>query len=125
MYKKDWKKHNKGKTTIDKRDFVDLTRGIWKLNTECRGLTKANFPVDLPEKCIRLLSYEGDVILDPFMGSGTTAESCLRTNRKYIGFEISKKYCDIMKCRTTQQRLNNGDGIPPKPKVLGILPTII
>lgn len=105
LYKRDWKKHNKGKSTIGKEDFIDLTRGIWNLNTETKGLTKANFPVDLPEKCIRLLSYEGDLVLDPFMGSGTTAEACLRLNRRYIGFELSKAYCEKMKCRTEQERL--------------------
>jgi len=82
-----------------------LTRGIWKIGTEHSGLTKSNFPVDLPEKCIRLLSYEGDVVLDPFMGGGTTYEACLRTKRRPIGFEISKKYCDDMKVRTEQSRL--------------------
>lgn len=49
-------------------------------------------PVMLMERLIRLSSNEGDIILDPFMGSGTTAISCLLSNRKYIGFEYTKKY---------------------------------
>ena len=68
--------------------------GIWKLGTT-RGKTKACFPENLPKMCIELLSYVGDTVLDPFMGSGTTAVACVKNNRKYIGFEISKEYCEI------------------------------
>lgn len=95
MYKNQWKKNKKGTTKIDKREFVDLTRGIWKIKTETSQNTKANFPVDLPKKCISLLSYEGDVILDPFMGSGTTAVASKLLDRYYIGFEISEEYRNV------------------------------
>ncbi|HHE65772.1 MAG TPA: site-specific DNA-methyltransferase [Bacteroidetes bacterium] len=115
MYKKIWKRKNKGVTQISKRDFVDLTRGIWKIGTQSKQLTKANFPVDLPEKCIRLLSYEGDVILDPFMGSGTTAVACKQLGRNFIGFEISKKYVDIANKRLSQQTLMKVKGNSSQP----------
>ena len=52
-------------------------------------------PVELMVKLIRIHSKEGDIVFDPFMGSGTTAIACLKTGRKFIGCEISKKYCDI------------------------------
>jgi site-specific DNA-methyltransferase (adenine-specific) len=55
----------------------------------------AVFPIDLPNFCIKAFTKIGDLILDPFMGSGTTAIACLNTNRQYIGFELSKKYCDL------------------------------
>jgi hypothetical protein len=60
---------------------------------------KTIHPCPIPEeliiRIILLLTKEGDTILDPFMGSGTTAVACLRTNRKYIGIEMSQKYIDI------------------------------
>lgn len=101
-YKENWKKAEKGISTIDKDDFVKLTRGRWDIKTETRGLTKANFSVDLPTKAINLLSYEGDTILDPFMGSGTTAVAAIKTNRHYIGFEISPDYCKIAEDRISK-----------------------
>ena len=55
----------------------------------------AAFPLQLPERCIKLFTYEGDVILDPFMGSGTTAIACIKTNRKFIGFELDEEYFNL------------------------------
>ncbi len=52
-------------------------------------------PVELIKKLIQLTTNEGDLILDPFMGSGTTAVACLESSRDYIGFEISKEYCKL------------------------------
>ena len=52
-------------------------------------------PVKLMERIILLTTKEGDTILDPFMGSGTTALACINTNRNFIGFELDKHYCDI------------------------------
>ena len=101
-YKDNWKKATKGVSTIVKDDFVKLARGIWDIKTETRGLTKANFSIDLPTKAINLLSYEGDVVLDPFMGSGTTAVAAIKLNRHYIGFEISEEYCKIADNRVKQ-----------------------
>jgi site-specific DNA-methyltransferase (adenine-specific) len=103
-YKENWKKLENGTSTIEKDDFVKLTRGVWDIKTETRGLTKANFSLDLPTKAINLLSYDGDVILDPFIGSGTTAVAAKKLNRHYIGFEISENYCKI-----AENRLNNLD----------------
>jgi len=52
-------------------------------------------PHILIEKLIEYFSKEGDVVLDPFIGSGTTAVACKKLNRNFIGFEISEEYCDI------------------------------
>lgn len=95
LYKERWKKDKRGISDIDKEDFVKLTRGIWNIKTETNGLTKANFSLDFANKCIKLLSYQCELIYDPFMGSGTVAAACKINNRKYIGSEISKNYCDI------------------------------
>jgi len=95
LYKNSWKKHEKGISDISKNDFINLTHGKWNIKTETKGLTKANFSIDLANKCIQLLSYKNDIILDPFMGSGTTAVSCIKNDRRYIGIEISQNYCNI------------------------------
>lgn len=69
---------------------------IWEIAI-AQNKTKhpAVFPLQLATDHILSWSNEGDVVLDPFMGSGTTAVACIKNNRKYIGFEISAQYCDI------------------------------
>lgn len=94
-YKEKWKKEKNGVSDISKDEFVKLTRGIWDIKTETRGLTKANFSLDFATKAIKLLSYQDDIVLDPFMGSGTTALACLNNKRKFVGFELSPKYTQI------------------------------
>lgn len=96
-YKDQWKKKNKGESTITKEDFMEGCFGVWDINTTTSQTTKANFPIRLPELCINLLSYRDDIVLDPFVGSGTTAIAAKKLGRKYIGFEISKNYCEIAK----------------------------
>lgn len=102
-YKQNWHKQNKGISTIEKQDFVSLTRGRWNIKTETRGLTKANFSIDFAYKVINLLSYKNDIVFDPFMGSGTTAIACIKCNRQYIGSEISKNYFEIANKRIKEE----------------------
>ena len=64
----------------------------------------AVFPNKLAEDQILSWSNPGDIVLDPFVGSGTTALECVKNNRSYIGFEISAKYCDIANKRLSTQR---------------------
>ena len=99
LYKKYWKKKNKGKSTIEKDYFIKATRGIWDIGTDKKRLTKATFPEKLPNLCINLLTYEDDIVFDPFMGSGTTAVVCKKLKRRYIGIEISPEYCQIARNR--------------------------
>lgn len=69
---------------------------IWKVNTDKREIGHpAIFPEQLAQDHIISWSNEGDIVLDPFIGSGTTAIACINTNRNYIGFELDKHYCDI------------------------------
>jgi len=89
--KKNWKKESNGTSTIDKELFLEGISGIWDLGTTV-GNTIACFPEKLPYMCIQLLSYENDVVFDPFSGSGTTCYVAKNCNRKYLGFEISKNY---------------------------------
>ena len=61
-------------------------------------------PEKLIQQIINKSSKEDDIILDPFMGSGTTAIACLNTNRKYIGFELDKEYFDIAEKRIKENK---------------------
>jgi len=98
LYKKNWKKiSGSQKSDITKREFMEWTNGIWSFNGESKKKVghPAPFPVELPRRCIKLFSYVGDVILDPFLGSGTTLIAAYLNKRKGIGVEIDKEYCDL------------------------------
>ena len=90
--------------TIEKEDFINWTKSIWSfpaVNAKKIG-HPAPFPIELPHRLINLYSYEGDVVLDPFCGSGTTCIAAFQNNRKYIGYEIKKDYVKL-----SYDRLNN------------------
>lgn len=76
-------------------------KNIWTYSVGNSGVKghPAVFPLQLAKDHILSWSNEGDIILDPFMGSGTTAVAAIETGRKYIGFEISKEYCEIAEKR--------------------------
>ena len=98
-YKRDRKKTEKEikQNTISKEEFMEWTKSIWTFNAESarRVGHPAPFPIDLPYRLIQLYSFTTDIILDPFMGSGTTAIAALKSIRNYIGFEISKDYIEL------------------------------
>ena len=62
----------------------------------------APFPVELPYRLIQLYTFENDIILDPFLGAGTTCIAALKTKRNYVGYDIDKKYCDLAEQRIKQ-----------------------
>jgi site-specific DNA-methyltransferase (adenine-specific) len=97
MYKRQWSRKNKGKTTISREEFMEWTNGMWTFCGENRKRIghPAPFLIELPLRCIKLFSFEGDLILDPFVGSGTTMLACLATNRKGLGIDIDKSYLEI------------------------------
>lgn len=69
---------------------------VLHLATECANRKhSATFPISLPAWFIKLFTQEGDLVLDPFIGSGTTALACLELNRHFIGIELMKQYCDL------------------------------
>jgi DNA modification methylase len=70
--------------------------------TECGNKShSAAFPISLPSWFIELFTQKNDVVLDPFVGSGTTAVAAVELGRKYIGIDISKEYCDLARERTS------------------------
>jgi DNA modification methylase len=82
------------KNTITKQQFMEWTKSIWTMNPESarRVGHPAPFPEELPFRLIQLYSFKDDIILDPFMGSGTTAVASIKSDRKFVGYDISQEY---------------------------------
>lgn len=76
--------------------------------TECSNKNhNAVFPIDLPLWFIKLFTQEGDVVLDPFIGSGTTSVAAKRLYRNYVGIDINKEYCQLAESRLSEESLKN------------------
>ena len=102
LYKKRWKKlSGSKKSDITKNEFIEWTNGVWTFMGESKKRVghPAPFPVELPRRCIKLFTFVGDRVLDPFLGSGSTLIACILTERKGIGLEIERNYCQIAKQR--------------------------
>lgn len=84
---------------------IGVRNNIWKLNSVKKNDTghPAPYPVELVIDHILSWTNKGDIVLDPFMGSGTTAIACIQTHRQYIGFEISKEYVDMANKRIMKE----------------------
>lgn len=104
VFRKSLKLKHKGTPTIDKQDFINWSNGTWSFN--CAKVKDtghpAAFPIELPRRCIQLFTYEGDVVMDPFLGSGTTALAAIETGRKYVGFEIDSVYFENARAKINQ-----------------------
>lgn len=76
---------------------MEWTKSIWTMNAESarRIGHPAPFPEELPYRLIQLYSFKGDIILDPFLGSRTTAISAIKSDRKFVGYDISQEYIDL------------------------------
>ena len=91
----------KGVSTVGRDEFLEFTKSVWEFPAASakRAGHPAPFPTELPRRLIELYSYKDDVVLDPFMGSGATAEAALRCGRRYIGYEISADYAEAAQSR--------------------------
>jgi DNA modification methylase len=80
--------------TIFRDEFLEATVDVWELPPESASRVghPAPFPVELPQRLIDLYTYRGDLVLDPFMGSGTTALAALRTERHFVGYDTDPTY---------------------------------
>ncbi len=91
--------------TIDTDEFLEATIDIWEIQSE--RATKvghpAPFPVALPRRLIELYTYKGDLVLDPFIGSGTTAVAAVETGRHYVGFDTEPEYVDLARGRLSSR----------------------
>ena len=101
LYKGEWKKQYKGQSDIQKQEFMDWTNGLWTFNGESKKRIghPAPFPRELPKRCIKLFSYVGDVVCDPFSGSGTTMIESYLNKRQFVGIELDNGYCKLSKNR--------------------------
>lgn len=95
------KNANKRKNTISREEFLEFTKSVWKFDAEpaTRVRHPAPFPVELPFRLIQLYTFEEEVLLDPFMGSGQAAIAAIKTNRHYVGYEIEKEYVRLAESR--------------------------
>jgi len=95
--------------TITRDQFMEWTKSVWTMNPESakRVNHPAPFPVELPHRLIQLYTFQGDVVLDPFMGSGSTAVAALQADRCYVGYDTSQEYVERAQARllsvTTQR----------------------
>ena len=98
-YKRERDKEEKElrKDNITKEEFIEWTKSVWTMNPESakRIGHPAPFPEELPNRLIKLFSFTNDIVIDPFMGSGTTAIAAIKNNRNFVGYEINKEYINL------------------------------
>ncbi len=93
------------KSTITKEQFLEYTKSVWDFSAESARKIghPAPFPVELPYRLIQLYTFEGEVVLDPFMGSGQTALAALKSGRHYVGYEINAEYRELAQKRIAER----------------------
>lgn len=91
-------------STLMTEDFLALTLDVWSIPAESarRVGHPAPFPVELPEQLIRLYTFEGDLVLDPFMGSGSALVAAARLGRRYVGYDLDPAYVEIARRRVAE-----------------------
>jgi modification methylase len=95
---------NDKKSTITRDEFLEYTKSVWSFGSESAKKIghPAPYPVELPARCIKLYTFEGDVVLDPFLGSGTTAVAAKALGRHFAGYEVDNEYVKL-----ARERLKN------------------
>jgi len=91
--------------TIQKEDFLAWTKSMWDFPAvQARKIGHpAPFPVELPHRCIQLYTYLGDIVLDPFAGSGSTVVAAQDDERHFVAYEIDPDYCQLAWSRLAEQ----------------------
>ncbi|MBS1837745.1 MAG: site-specific DNA-methyltransferase [Actinobacteria bacterium] len=100
--------------TITRDEFMEATTDVWEIPPEraTRVGHPAPFPVELPLRLIDLYTYRGDVVLDPFMGSGSTAVAAVRSGRSFVGFDLDADYVAIAQRRVQEERDRVAHAVP-------------
>jgi len=113
VYSKDQFKLEKDEQSKDSDitavEFQTFIASTWSMNAETRNFANhpCRFPENLPYRCIKLYSYPNDIVLDMFNGTGTTTAVAVKTNRRYIGIDLDKNYCDCAEDRIAQEILRS------------------
>ncbi|MGI6611051.1 MAG: DNA-methyltransferase [Limnochordia bacterium] len=104
--KGDFSRPDRGTSDISKEEFMKATLSVWEIAPEraSRVGHPAPFPVELATRVVQLYSYVGDVVLDPFNGSGSTTLAAAIHDRHYVGYDISAEYCAIAQRRLDEAR---------------------
>jgi DNA modification methylase len=107
--KETFKRQNPEKraNTITRDEFLEYNKSVWNFAAEPARKVghPAPFPVELPRRLIQLYTFENEVVLDPFMGSGQTAIASLKSNRHYVGYEIDENYVALANERIQENRV--------------------
>lgn len=95
-----------GQDTISKEEFLEGTTSVWNMRpASARRIGHpAPFPVELPSRLIEMYTFVGDLVLDPFIGSGSTAVAAVRTGRHFVGYDTNAAYLDIASARVNDAR---------------------
>jgi DNA modification methylase len=96
---------SKRENTISRDEFLEYNKSVWNIAAEpARRIGHpAPFPVELPRRLIQLYTFKGEIVLDPFMGSGQTAIAAMKSERQYAGYEIDGKYLELAKRRINKE----------------------
>ena len=112
-YKRERNKNEKElkKDNITKEEFMEWTKSVWTMNPESakRIGHPAPFPEELPNRLIKLFSFTNDIVLDTFMGSGTTAIAAIKNNRNFVGYEINEEYINLANNRIEKFKEKNSE----------------
>jgi site-specific DNA-methyltransferase (adenine-specific) len=94
------------KNTISKQEFLSYTKSVWEFPAESakRVGHPAPFPVELPYRCIQLYTFQGDVVLDPFCGMGSTCLAALKAGRHFVGYDTAQEYVDAALARIDEYK---------------------
>lgn len=95
---------------MNAKEWTQSMVAIWEFfynskDIRDKDLHPAVFPIGLPKKCIELFTHEGELVVDPFSGSGTTLVAAMQTNRNAVGFDLKKEYVDLANSRLSQVKL--------------------
>lgn len=109
LYKDFWKRKSPRPSDIRRDEFLLWTNGLWVFNGESKKRVghPAPFPRELPRRCIKLFSFVGDTVFDPFCGSGTTLLEAAELGRNAVGVEIDSTYFDLAKNRLLKSLNSN------------------
>jgi site-specific DNA-methyltransferase (adenine-specific) len=94
----------KGESDISTERFLDATLSVWEIAPESASRVNhpAPFPVELPKRFIQLYTYKDEYVLDPFMGSGSSAVAAVVTGRRWVGYDINSDYCELARKRAAE-----------------------